>query len=124
MTYIGLGRKKATAAADLTGLNTGNLTNVFDHGILAANVARFELYHIAVTNLSQVATVTVYVGADVYSSVPLVGNAEWDPSQPLLLTPDDDVYLCWDLAESVTPAPVATVWLRFDPAAQPADVTA
>lgn len=123
MSYIGLGRKKVTAAADLTGLNTGNFTNAFDHGTLTANIAYFECYHFAVTDLAGISPVTVYVGNDPYSSATLSGNAEWDPSQPLLLTPDDDLYLCWGIADTGT-APVVTAWLRYDPEVQPVQVPA
>jgi len=123
MSYIGLGRKKITAAADLTGLNPGNFTNAFDHGTLAANVSYFEIYHFAVTDLAQISTVVIYVDSDPYSSGQLIGNAEWDPSQPLLLSPADDVYLCWNIADTGTP-PVVTAWLRYDPEIQPARVTA
>lgn len=118
-SYIGLGRKKATAIKDNTGLNTGNWTNVFDHQALGANPPQFEIYHFAAINVPAVSTLTVFVGNDVFSSVLLAGNSEWDPSQALPLTPDDDVYLCWNIAASGT-APVVTAWLRYDPAINPA----
>lgn len=118
MSYIGLGRKKAVAAADLTGLNPGNWTNVFDHSVLKANISYFECHHMSAVNVPGISTLTVYVGNDVWSSVELFGSSEWDPSQPLILTPDDDVYLCWNQAATGTP-PVCWMWLRYDPAIQP-----
>lgn len=121
MSYISIGRKKTVAAADQTGLNTGNWTNDFSHSILLANVARFECYKITVINVPGIVTLTAYVGNDVYSSVVLYGNAEWDPSQPLPLSPDDDVYLCWESPATGTP-PTAWMWLRYDPAVQPAAI--
>jgi hypothetical protein len=120
LSYVGIGRKKAVAAADLTGLNSGNWTNVFDHSVLGAKVPYFECYHISVTNVPALSTLTVFVGIDVFSAVLLAGDSEWDPAQPLPLTPDDDVYLCWNQAASGTP-PTATMWLRYDPAINPAN---
>lgn len=119
MSYVGLGRKKVIAAADQTGLNPGNWTNVFDRGVLKANVAEFECYHMSVINVPRTSILTVYVQKDVFSSALLIGNAEWDPAQPLPLTPDDDVYLCWNQPATGTP-PTAWMWLRYDPAIQPA----
>lgn len=118
MSYIGLGRKKAKAAADITGLNEGNWTNTFDHSVLGANPAYFECHHISAINVPPASTLHVMVGADVWSSAVLYGDAEWDPSQPLLLTPDDDVYLFWSQPATGKP-PVAWMWLRYDPAIQP-----
>lgn len=118
MSYIDLGRKKVTAAADLTGLNTGNWTNVFDHATLGANVSQFECYHISAVNVPALATLVVYKGADVWSAVELFGDAEWDPAQPMPLAPADDVYLCWDQPASGTP-PLCWMWLRYDPAVNP-----
>ncbi len=118
MSYISLGRKKVTATADTTGLNTGNWTNAYTHAVLGAKVAYFECHHMAVTQLSGIATLTTYVVNDVWSSVVLGGNSEWDPSQPLLLRPDDEVFLCWSLPATGTP-PVSYLWLRYDPAIQP-----
>jgi hypothetical protein len=118
VSYVSLGRKKTVAAADATGLNTGNWTNVFDHSILKANVAAFECYHMSVINVPHAIVLTVYVGVDVFSSVLLAANAEWDPAQALPLTPDDDVYLCWSATAAGTP-PTAWMWLRYDPAVQP-----
>jgi hypothetical protein len=121
VSYIKIGRKKTTAALDQTGLNPGNWTNVMDHAVLGVNVANFECYHLSITQLATIATLTVYVGIDIWDSVQLSGNSGWDPSQPLLLTPADDVYLCWSLAASGTP-PIATAWLRYDPAVQPVTI--
>lgn len=119
MTYVGLGSKVSTAVKDPTGLNPGNWTNVFDVSVLGAKVSRYEVESITVRNIpGGLATVTVYVGTRVRSSALLGGNSEWDPSQPIRLTYSDDLYICWNAPASGTP-PEATVWLRYDPAAQP-----
>jgi hypothetical protein len=119
MSYIGLGRKKVVAAKDLTGLNTGNWTNAFDQAVLGAKVPYFECHHISAVQVPGVSTLTAYIGLDIWSAVVLAGNAEWDPAQPMLLTPGDEVYFAWNKAASGAP-PVVTMWLRYDPAINPA----
>lgn len=115
MSSIGLGRRKVTATKDTSGLNPGNWTCAFTHDVLSANVARFECYHMVAKDITGVVTLTTFVFNDVWSSAQLAGDAEWDPQQPLPLTPDDDVFLCFSSAATGTP-PVCWMWLRYDPA--------
>lgn len=120
MSYIGLGKKKVLAVKDPTGLNTGNFTNVFDVGKLAAKVPFFEIYKVTVANGFPTVGLTWYQNADVWSSVTLSGAAEWDPTQPLQMTPQDETYFCWNKAFSTSlTAPLVTCWLRYDPAINP-----
>lgn len=121
MSYVGLGSKVTTAKADPTGLNTGNWTNAFDVGVLGAKVPHYECHHISLTAVPSGATVIVYIGSRIWSSVLLAGNAEWDPAQPMLLTSTDEVYFAWNRAATGTP-PIATMWLRYDPALVPATI--
>lgn len=120
MSYIGLGKKKVVAVKDPTGLNTGNFTNVFDVRLLAAKVPFYEIYKVTVANGFTTTGLVWYQNADVWSSVTLSGGAEWDPQQPLQMTPQDETYFCWAKAFSsaVTP-PTVTCWLRYDPAINP-----
>lgn len=117
MSYITLGSRLQQAATDSTGLNKGNFTSYFPASSLNVNIPYFEVYSISVTGLAQVATVTVYVHGQVRSTAKLLGNSEWDPSQPMLLIPGDDLALAWDFGAGA--APTATVWLRYDPAINP-----
>lgn len=122
MPYIPLGKKFKDAVSDTTGLNSGNFTNIFDLADIAVRVPVFEVYHVAVTNgFTGVNTLTWYQNTAPWSSLPLFGNAEWDPQQALLMTPQDELYFCWNKAfsGSVTPCRV-TIWLRYDPTANPA----
>lgn len=115
MAYVPLGsRGPVTAAADTTGLNGTNYTANFDVAALNARVPVCELYSMSVTGLTVVATVTVYVNGKVRSTAKLLGNAEWDPNQPILLTDGDDLALAFDFGTGTKPQ--ATVWLRYDPA--------
>lgn len=121
MSYRPLGSKVQVAKADTTGLNTGNWTNAFDVAVLGAKVPTYECHHIAVTAVPSGATLTVFIGSRQWSSILLAGNAEWDPAQPMLLVPTDEVYFCWNRTASGTP-PVVTMWLRYDPALGPAPI--
>lgn len=118
MSYKDLGRRKVVSAPDQTGLNTGNWTAVFDHATIGGNVPFFECYHMTVINVPVLPSLMVYKNTDVYSTALLVGNAEWDPQQPMPLTPTDDVYLCWSAAATGTP-PTCWMWFRYDPAINP-----
>jgi hypothetical protein len=44
---------------------------------------------------------------------PLTGS-EWDPSQPMLLIPSNELDLLWNIPTSNTTVPVVTAWFRFD----------
>lgn len=119
MSLIDLGRRKTTGVLDPSGFNTGNWTNVFTHDVIAATVARFEMYKITVQNVpGGFASPALFKGVDLFSTVVLAGNAEWDPSQPLPMAPEDDLYFTWDQPATGTP-PVVWMWFRYDPAIQP-----
>lgn len=119
MSYIGLGsRGPNTGASDSTGLNTGNFTNAFTPAILATNVPYFEIYHMIVTNVPVGANAQIVVNNKPWGfTYPLFGS-EWDPSQPLLMNPTDEIDFLWNVLASGTP-PLVTVWLRYDPLIQP-----
>lgn len=114
MSYIGLGSRVLTAATDTSGLNAGNYSSQFAAAAMSVNVPYFEVYSMSVTGLGSVATITVYVNGKVRSTAKLLGNAEWDPNQPILLTPADELLLAWDFGTGTPPS--ATIWLRYDPA--------
>lgn len=115
MSYVGLGsRGPVTAAADTTGLNKGNLTALFAAQQLTSNVPYYEVYSMSVTGLAVVATLIVYVSGKIRTTAKLLGNSEWDPSQPILMTPQDEIAFAWDF--STGSAPASTIWLRYDPA--------
>lgn len=120
MSYITLGSQVTTAAADTTGLNEGNWTNAFTVAELGAKVPYYEIYSMSVTGVPANGSVVAYVNNRIRSSAKLFGNAEWDPSQPILMTPDDELFLCWTAAPASGTPPQATVWMRYDPAIQPA----
>ncbi len=115
MSYLPLPTALTTAAADTTGRNAGNLTNAFTADKLPNGVAWYECYHMVVTGVPAGAQATIWIGAKQWGfTYPLAGS-EWDPSQPMLLQLGQEVYFFWSSASSVTPAPVVTMWLRYDP---------
>jgi hypothetical protein len=115
MGYLALGPRTARSAKDTTGFNLGNLTTAFTTNIIAINVANFELYHAIITNVSPGAQATVQIGAAVYSSTSPQGGSEYDPAQPILLWPSQEIYFLWNLAAGTTPVPTITCYFRYDP---------
>jgi hypothetical protein len=55
----------------------------------------------------------IYVNTQLYSFTYPNGGSEWDPAQPLLLRPGDEIDFQWNIAIGGT-APVVTAWFRFD----------
>ncbi len=114
MTYISLGSRVVTAALDQTGLNTGNYSNSFTPAVLNVNVSYFEIYHMVVTQVMAGAQATIYLNNKNFGfCYPNIG-AEWNPAQPLLLNPADELDFCWNVTASGTP-PLVTAYLRYDP---------
>jgi hypothetical protein len=115
VSYYPLTQVVTTAAADQTGKNAGNLTNAFTTAIMPNGVAWFECYHMVVTNVPPGAQAQILIGSKLWGfNYPLFG-AEWDPCQPMLLQNGQEVYHLWTAADTVTPAPIVTMWLRYDP---------
>ena len=116
MSYLSLQSRSTTAALDTTGLNDGNLTNAFTARELFP-VAQYELYHMVVTDVPAGANGAVYIGARQWGFTFPNSGSEWDPSQPMLLTPGQEIYILWNIA-SPSPTglyPVVTGWFRYDP---------
>jgi hypothetical protein len=117
MSYIGLGSRPSTAVADQTGLNPGNYTNAFTPALVNVNVPNFEIYHMVVNGVPGGAQATIYLNNRFYGfCFPNVG-AEWNPAQPIYMNPSDELDFCWNIVAS-GPAPMATIYLRYDPAIQ------
>ncbi len=114
MAYAGLGSRAATAAPDLTGNNPGQLTTVFDPGLLAIFVPWAELYRAVVLGCTAGTTGEVYVEGAAVSYNVFGTGAEWDPSQPPLIQPGQSVFFYWSLAVGAPP-PKTTLWFRYDP---------
>jgi hypothetical protein len=115
VSYIGLGSRYTVAAKDQTGLNAGNLTNAFTDSIVGIKIAQFEVYHMVVTNVPGNAMASIYIGARQWGFTNPLSGSEWDPSQPMLLNPGQELDFLWDLAATGTVLPQVTAWYRYDP---------
>lgn len=113
MGYITLGSRSLTSAADTTGRNPGNYTAYFTSQVLGLNVPQYELYHAVVTSVPTGATATVYLNSDEWSfTAPGFGGSEWDPQQPLLMRPGDELFFFWSTGTGTKP--LVSCWFRYD----------
>lgn len=118
MPYISLAPVKLTAAADQTGANPGNWSNSFMAASMPLVNPQYEIYHMTVVGGAPLAGGVIYVGlTNPWSTVQLDinGTNEWDPSEPLLLTSGQEIYVLWDTPDTDGNPPVVTIWPRYDP---------
>lgn len=114
--YLPIGPRAQTATADTTEQNPGKYTNHWQAPDLDVDIPFFEVHHIVIENANVLDSVTFKIGSNSYTVAVagFGGVMEWDPVNPMLLRPGDEVYAFWTTASSVTPAPKVTLWLRFD----------
>lgn len=113
MAYAGLGSVYLDAALDDTGLNEGNWTTHFTPSDIGVTVPWFEVYHMVVSNARAGMTAPIFIGIRQWSWVQTGTGAEWDPAQPMLLEPSQDVFFYWD-QQAVGIPPRVTLWMRYD----------
>lgn len=116
MSYVGLGWRLASGAADTTGRNPGNWTVTFDPNLINVNVPNFELYKIIVKGSSATATFDVFVDIGQWDTAVYGVHNSWDPTQVLYLKPGNTVYFFYSSASSDGNQPLITAWFRYDPA--------
>lgn len=117
MAYASLGARPVVATPDTTGNNEGNWTAMCDNSVIGANVPYFELYHLYIKSpvLSAAQTsAQVMLNTNFWDATLVAQLNSWDPSQPMLLTPGDTIYILFDVPTSQTPAPIVTCWFRYD----------
>ena len=68
-----------------------------------------------VTSVPIGAQALIQIGTRPYSFTQPFSGSEWDPEQPMLLNPGQDVYFLWNVAASGVP-PIVTMYFRYDPA--------
>jgi hypothetical protein len=118
MSYVPLGARPVVAIPDTTGLNPGNWTARVGHELIQATVPVFELYHLYLTAPTLPGTATrATVLLNLHSwDVTLLGQANsWDPSQPMLLQPGDDLHVMFNVPTTTNPPPQVTAWFRYQP---------
>lgn len=120
MGYIPLGtRGPVIGTLDNSGHNPGNWTIAFTPNLLTVNVSYFEVYKMIVQGASGT-TFNVFVDLMQWDTAVYGTQNSWDPMQPLLMKPGENLYFCYSDAVSDLTPPIATIWLRYDPAIQPA----
>lgn len=109
------------AAADTTGVNTGNLTNAFTINVLGTMPPIWEWYGGIVTGANPAAVpvlgpCSVYLNKlkPVSFTFPAASGSEYDPGQPKQFRSGDELFFFWQVASNQTPVPVVTLFLRYD----------
>lgn len=114
MANVTLGsRGPVTGKLDVTGLNPGNWTVQFPPSVINVNIPNFEVYKIIVSGAANT-TFNVFVDGKLWD-VGIYGTLNsWDPQQPLIMRPGEELDFCYsDAATDGTP-PVVTIWLRYN----------
>lgn len=118
MPYVPLGPRPANGIKDTTGNNAGNWTVPLTSSVIQSSVPYFELHHLFIKSptLSDAQTsAQVMINNNFWDATLVAQLNSWDPSQPMLLTPGDDVYVLFNVPISMTPAPFVCAWFRYDP---------
>lgn len=113
MAYVPLGSVRTESAADQTGMNAGNWTTVIPVNEVAS-VAVSEIYHAAVEDNLPGAYAVIKIGIRTFSFTQPQSGAEWDPTNPPLLRPGQEVYFLWNTPSDLGSPPVVTTWWRYD----------
>jgi hypothetical protein len=115
-----LGSRQVVATLDQTGLNPGNWTVQLTDQILNSNVDPYEIYHFFVSTVTQlswsstpaVGQFQVWINNVPWDNEPYSANNSWDPSQPMLLHPGDEVDFFFSFGTGSPP--IVTAWLRYN----------
>jgi hypothetical protein len=117
VTYVNLGSRQKQGKTDLNNLlSPGAFTVAFLPADLVVTVPEYEVYHVSLTGPAG-STFQVYVNAIFYDNVLHGDINSWNPPQPMILRPGDSVNFYW--STNTPPAPLVSIFLRFDPDAQP-----
>lgn len=120
MSLQTLGSRQVVATLDTTGLNPGNWTAQFTDQVLNSNVDPFEIYHFYVSTVQQLqwtqtpafGQFQVWINNVPWDNEPYSANNSWDPSQPMLLHPGDEVDFFFSFGTGSPP--IITAWLRYN----------
>ena len=107
MGYLGQ-RSKRGANDPQNIIAAGNWTVKFEPRDINIQ-SGFEVYHISLQGPLN-SRLRVYVDTTFYSNVLRGDVNDWDPSQPLFMTPGQTLYFYWDTASGT--APNVTIFCR------------
>lgn len=117
--YMPLGARPATAVADTTDLNTGNWTATLTPDVINVTVPVFEMYHMYIQaptlNAGEQSNARVRWNQYFWDATLVAQLNSWDPSQPMLLIPGDEISVLFNVPISSTPAPMITCYFRYEP---------
>lgn len=114
MTYAPLGSLRTVSKPDTTDLNPGNWTTVISVDEITS-VAVSEIYHAAVEDNLPGAFAIITIGIRTFSFTQPQNGADWDPTNPPLLLPGQEIYFLWSTPSNTGSPPVVTTWWRYDP---------
>lgn len=104
-----LGKRKKTGAIDNQNpVKAGGWTIVFDPAFLGIQVP-FEVYHAAVRGPAG-SQFEVWIDDTFYSASIRGDRNEWDPSQPMHVTPGETIFFYYNTANG--PAPTVAIFCR------------
>lgn len=119
MTLTPLGARPVTATADSTGLNPGNWTAVLPADIINISVPVFEMYHMFISaptlGVGQQSNARVRWNQYFWDATLVAQLNSWDPSQPMLLQPGDEISVLFNVPTTSNPAPMITCYFRYQP---------
>lgn len=115
--YYDLGARppqpKPGAADPFNVYAANNWTVTFAPQDLNCKVSLAEIYHITLDGPVG-SSFKVFRNKQWWDTVLQGWSNSWDPQQPLYIRKDDSVFFYWNSAAN--PAPVVTVWMRYDTA--------
>jgi hypothetical protein len=102
------------ATIDATGRNTGNWTIVADPQVLNCKVSQAEIHQINIDGPIG-AAMELWRNQQRWNQVAQGWSNNYDPVNPLYIRPGDSIFMFWLASAAVwSPAPTATIWLRYD----------
>lgn len=117
MGYVTLGARPKVGVPDTTGQNTGNWTVSLEPADIGVTVSTFEMYHMFISAptlaADQQSSARVMLNQYFWDATLIAQLNSWDPSQPMLLTPGDTIYVLFDVPTEMTTPPTVTCWFRY-----------
>jgi hypothetical protein len=115
-----LGARTVMAAPDTTGRNGTNWTATCTADLMNVNVDPYQVYHIYLASTQLLdwsanpiaGQFQVWINGNPWDNVPYSANNAWDPAQPMILHPGDEVDFFFSF--NTGQAPIVTLWLRYD----------